>query len=125
MSDPVRDLASAVAEASSSLSGDNGAARLPALERPPKPDFGDYSTNAALLLAPALGEQPRAVAERLGSVLEDRLGPQVERVDVAGPGFLNLFMSDTWARTGVAGALAQRRLLRRRRRRMSAPTSSS
>jgi len=106
MSDPVRDLASAVADASSSLRGDNGAARLPVLERPPKPDFGDYSTNAALLLAPALGEPPRAVAERLGSVLEDRLGPQVEKVDVAGPGFLNLFMSDTWARTGVAGALA-------------------
>ena len=105
MSDPVRDLASAVAEASSSLRGDDGAARLPVLERPPKPDFGDYSTNAALLLAPALGEPPRAVAERLGTVLADRLGPQVERVDVAGPGFLNLFMSDAWARTGVAGAL--------------------
>ncbi len=106
MSDQVRDLASAVAEASASLSGENEATRLPVLERPPKPDFGDYSTNAALLLAPALGEQPRAVAERLGAVLEDRLGPQVDRVDVAGPGFLNLFMSDTWARAGVAGALA-------------------
>ena len=106
MSDQVRDLASAVAEASASLRGTNDLAALPGLERPPKPDFGDYSTNAALLLAPALGEQPRAVAERLGAVLEDRLGPQVDRVDVAGPGFLNLFMSDGWARAGVAGALA-------------------
>ena len=35
------------------------------LERPPKPELGDYSTNAAMLLAPAAGAPPREVAERL------------------------------------------------------------
>jgi len=105
MSDPVRDLAAAVADAATSLRGGDGAARLPVLERPPKPEFGDYSTNAALLLAPALGEPPRDVAERLGSELAQRLQRQVERVEVAGPGFLNLFMSDAWSREAVAGAL--------------------
>ena len=44
------------------------------LERPKKAGFGDYSTNAAMLLAPALGEPPRAVAERLGAALQERLG---------------------------------------------------
>ena len=39
------------------------------LERPPRADFGDYSTNAALLLAPRLRRPPREVAERLGGAL--------------------------------------------------------
>src|ERR1700730_1947146 len=39
------------------------------LEPPPRADFGDYSTNAALLLAPVVGAPPREVAERLGTEL--------------------------------------------------------
>src|ERR1700756_4404652 len=49
------------------------------LERPPPPDFGDYSTNAALLLAPRLGAAPREVAERLGAELRAALGERLER----------------------------------------------
>jgi arginyl-tRNA synthetase len=79
---------------------------VPRLERPPKPDFGDYSTNAALLLAPALGEPPRAIAERLGDALGSRLGPSVDKVEIAGPGFLNLFMADGWYLASVAGLVA-------------------
>jgi arginyl-tRNA synthetase len=71
------------------------------LERPPRADFGDYSTNAALLLAPGLGAPPREVAERLGEELKRRLGASLERFEVAGPGFLNLFLTDGW----LAGAL--------------------
>ena len=37
----------------------------PSLDRPPKPELGDYSSNAAMLLAAPLGDNPRAVAERL------------------------------------------------------------
>src|ERR1700685_2106268 len=44
------------------------------LERPPRADFGDYSTNAALLLAPGLGAAPREIAQRLGEALVARLG---------------------------------------------------
>jgi arginyl-tRNA synthetase len=73
------------------------------LERPPRADFGDYSTNAALLLAPGLGAPPREVAERLGKELEQRLGASLERFEVAGPGFLNLFLADRW----LAGSLAE------------------
>jgi len=73
------------------------------LERPRRAQFGDYSTNAALLLAPGLGAPPREVAERLGSALQARLGSSLERFEVAGPGFLNLFLADAW----LAGALAQ------------------
>ena len=46
----------------------------PTLERPKKAGFGDYSTNAAMLLAPALKAPPREIAERLGAALHERLG---------------------------------------------------
>ena len=75
------------------------------LEQPPKPDFGDYSTNAALLLAPALGASAREVAERLGAELKRRLGDGLERFEVAGPGFLNLFLDDTWLRDALRSCL--------------------
>src|SRR5271154_5770917 len=75
------------------------------LERPPRAEFGDYSTNAALLLAPGLGPPPREVAERLGKELERRLGASLERFEVAGPGFLNLFLSDSWLISALADVL--------------------
>jgi arginyl-tRNA synthetase len=104
VTDPVADLTGAVAAAATGLRGD-GAVELPRLSRPPRADFGDYSTNAAMLLAPALGEQPRAIAERLGDSLGTRLGAAVEKVEVAGPGFLNLFMADLWYLETIAGLL--------------------
>ena len=102
--DPVAQLSSAVAETASNLAG-NGSLAPARLDRPKKADFGDYSSNAAMLLAPTLGEQPRLVAERLGDALGERLGDSVERVEVAGPGFLNLFMADGWYLEALAGML--------------------
>jgi arginyl-tRNA synthetase len=102
--DPITRLRTAIADAARSMYAD--LSEEPKLERPPRPDFGDYSTNAAMLLAPALGEQPRVVAERLGAVLAETLGDDLERVDVAGPGFLNLFMSDAWFRGALSHMVA-------------------
>ncbi|MFL6028891.1 MAG: arginine--tRNA ligase, partial [Gaiellaceae bacterium] len=99
--DPIAGLRSAIADAAATL-GDNARVASAKLERPPRPDFGDYSTNAAMLLAPAFGEQPRTVAERLGAALTETLGGDIERAEVAGPGFLNLFMSDAWYRRALA-----------------------
>ncbi|HWG07382.1 MAG TPA: arginine--tRNA ligase [Solirubrobacteraceae bacterium] len=75
------------------------------LERPPRPDFGDYSTNAALLLAPRLRRSPREVAELLGGELARTLGSALDRFEVAGPGFVNLHVADRWLRDALAGAL--------------------
>jgi len=93
--DPVAHLTTAVEETAADLAGNGRRAGLK-LDRPPRPDFGDYSTNAAMLLAPTMGEAPRAIAEKLGERLGERLGETVERVEIAGPGFLNLFMADSW-----------------------------
>jgi arginyl-tRNA synthetase len=116
MSDPVSELRGAVSETAAALAGNGvgrkrparpdaqrGLSTQPRLDRPPRADFGDYSTNAAMLLAPTLGEQPRAIAERLGDALGERLGESVERVEIAGPGFLNLFMADAWYLDSLAG----------------------
>ncbi len=103
--DPISDLLGTVSDAAGELRGD-GPVELPHLERPPRPDFGDYSTNAAMLLAPSMGESPRAIAEKLGEVVGERLGDAVERVEIAGPGFLNLFMADAWYLEALAGLIA-------------------
>src|SRR4051794_26383215 len=109
MSTPVGDLRAAVERAAASLRDGkaNGSARpAPTLERPKKAEFGDYSTNAAMLLAPVLGEPPRDIAAKLGEALGTELGPRLDHVEVAGPGFLNLFLADAWYREALAHVLA-------------------
>jgi arginyl-tRNA synthetase len=105
MKTPLDDLKSAVLAAAGELRNGGAASDRLNLERPKKAGFGDYSTNAAMLLAPALGEPPRAVAERLGAALQERLAGQVEKVEIAGPGFLNLFLSDGWYLAAVDNVL--------------------
>jgi arginyl-tRNA synthetase len=100
---PIEELRAAVQAAAADV-GD-GATAL-SLERPRKAGFGDFSTNAAMLLAPALKAPPREIAERLGEALTQRLGDQIERVEVAGPGFLNLFLADAWYTAAAAHVLA-------------------
>jgi arginyl-tRNA synthetase len=104
---PVEHLHQAVRDSAAALVGGDGAlAAAVKLERPPRPELGDYSTNAALLLAPRLESSPREVAARLGAALEARLGGALERTDVAGPGFLNLFVSDRWLIDALGGVIA-------------------
>jgi arginyl-tRNA synthetase len=100
---PIDELRRAVQAVTAELG--NGSSAAPTLERPKKAGFGDYSTNAALLLAPVLKSPPREVAERLGAALAERLGARVERVEVAGPGFLNVFLADAWYTAAVAHVL--------------------
>ncbi len=73
------------------------------LERPRDEAHGDFATNAALMLAPVLRRNPREVAQEIA----DRAGalPGVSSVDVAGPGFINLKMSDDWFLETVDSAL--------------------
>jgi arginyl-tRNA synthetase len=102
MGDPVAQLRSAVEAAAAALRDGADGTSQPTLERPAKPEFGDYSTNAAMLLAPGLGEQPREAAEKLAAELDRSLVGSLERVEVAGPGFLNLFLAEGWYRRAAA-----------------------
>jgi arginyl-tRNA synthetase len=102
--DSIAELRSAVEQAALALRDGERTEPPPSLDRPPKPELGDYSSNAAMLLAAPLGDNPRAVAERLRDELERDLGGSgsLERIEVAGPGFVNLFLSDAWYRRALA-----------------------
>ena len=101
--DPISELRSAVSRASLALRDGESSGPEPTLERPPKAELGDYSSNAAMLLAAPLGENPRDVAARLATELSRQLGPEtVGRIEVAGPGFVNLFLADGWYRRAMA-----------------------
>jgi arginyl-tRNA synthetase len=104
---PLQELHAAVLAASAAVRDDGHApSALPTLERPKRAGMGDYSTNAAMLLAPVLGAPPREIAQRLGAVLAEQLSGALERYEVAGPGFLNLFLADAWYRDALDHVLA-------------------
>src|SRR3954447_2201267 len=107
---PIDELRAAVEAAAGALRNGGPALKAkPSFERPKKAGFGDYSTNAAMLLAPALGAPPREIAQRLGERLSERLGAAVDHVEVAGPGFLNVFLADAWYVESAHQVLADER----------------
>jgi arginyl-tRNA synthetase len=57
----------------------------------PSEQFGDFATNVALKLAAKLDRNPREIAEALAQSLRS---PQIARVEVAGPGFINITHTD-------------------------------
>ena len=65
------------------------------VERPKNRDHGDWASNVAMQYAGKLGMQPRTFAAELAVALEGAEG--VEKVEIAGPGFLNIFVSDSAA----------------------------
>jgi arginyl-tRNA synthetase len=105
---PLAELHETVRESAQEVSDGGGALPELGLDRPPRAEMGDYSTNAAMLLAPIRGEKPREVAESIRAVLAERLADRATQIEVAGPGFLNLFLSDRWYREAVAAVLERR-----------------
>jgi arginyl-tRNA synthetase len=67
---------------------------------------GDFTTNVALQLAKPLGMPPREVAAKLVVELERARPPHLERVDIAGPGFLNLHLAPTWLHEVLVAVVA-------------------
>jgi arginyl-tRNA synthetase len=105
MPDPLEELRGAILSATEALRNGAAAGIAPTLERPPNRELGDYSTNAAMLLAPARGQGPRETAELLRAELGTRLGESADRIEVAGPGFVNVFLADRWHRESLVALL--------------------
>jgi arginyl-tRNA synthetase len=92
--DPVRTLAAELAGAAG--------AELE-LERPAEVGHGDYATNVALRLAGARRLPPREIA---AEIAEAATGLEtVDRAEVAGPGFVNLFLRDDWFASALSAIL--------------------
>jgi arginyl-tRNA synthetase len=92
--DPIKTLAAALASAAG--------ADLE-LERPAEPEHGDYATNVALRLAGTRRKPPREIAAEIAAAAEGV--SVVERAEVAGPGFVNLFLRDEWFATALGEIL--------------------
>jgi arginyl-tRNA synthetase len=93
------------AEAGGELRRQDGSA-WPAisLERPGRPDHGDYATNAAMQLAPVVRDSPMRIAETLKRHLGLPTG--IAEVSVAPPGFINMRLDPSWV-AGQVGAILE------------------
>ena len=79
--------------------------REPTFERPRQREHGDWSTNVALTLAKPVAKPPREVAQTVADRLV--LPADVERVEIAGPGFLNFHLSHSALQQVVVAAVQQ------------------
>lgn len=73
------------------------------LEQPPNPEMGDFSCNVAMRMAGEADMPPREVAQ----LIVERLPqcPALERCEIAGPGFINFYLSPTWLQDTVRNVL--------------------
>ncbi len=108
MADPVRTLLAPFATAISEAFGAEYAGTDPQVRRSQQPKFGDYQANVAMGLARLVGRSPRDVAQAIVDVLE--VGELCERVEVAGPGFINLTMRATHLAAAVTEVAADQNL---------------
>ena len=63
------------------------------LEHPAEIVHGDYSTNVALACAKSAKQNPRALAEAIVAGLNKNKIGDVEKIEIAGPGFINFYLS--------------------------------
>ncbi len=76
-----------------------GVADVPAavsIERPARREHGDWSTNAALVCSKILGQNPRELGQALADHLDANRPAHVEALEIAGPGFVNFRLANTW-----------------------------
>ena len=73
------------------------------LEVPPQKEFGDFATNFAMQSARSLHCAPRQIAQ---AVVDNLDCPSVDRMEIAGPGFINFYLKQNWTADLLANILA-------------------
>ena len=104
ITDPRSHLAQLLAEAVKTVVPEQGGATI-ALERPKQAGHGDYASNLALQLAKPLKRNPRDIAQALVNALPP--SPWLAKAEIAGAGFINLFLTPTAKQGVVADILAR------------------
>lgn len=76
---------------------------LPAipLDHPDNFAHGDYTTPIALQLAKIVGKSPRVIAECIMTTLEEQQIQVIDRIEIAGAGFINMWLREDWLRDAV------------------------
>lgn len=74
------------------------------LEVPPQKEFGDFATNFAMQSARALKCNPRMIAQ---AVVDNLDCAYVEKMEIAGPGFINFYLKQDWIYDVLAGIIAE------------------
>lgn len=80
-----------------------------AVEHPADLSHGDYAANVAMVLAKTAGQNPRGLAEEIAAKLEGQI-EYVDKVEVAGPGFINFHLSRDFFAAEAARALREANL---------------
>ena len=75
-----------------------------AWEVPRQAEHGDYATNVAMVLARPARRPPRQIAQAVVEHFPSM--PEVARLEIAGPGFVNVFLSPDWCATALRDVLA-------------------
>jgi arginyl-tRNA synthetase len=66
------------------------------IEVPRDEGHGDFASNVAMLLAKQARMAPRKIAEAIYENLDRKLMPELEKVEIAGAGFINFFLDQSW-----------------------------
>ena len=75
------------------------------VERPKNREHGDWSSNAALAAAKAAKRNPRELATALSEHLAANPPAHVTKVEIAGPGFVDFHLADSWLHDIIGGVL--------------------
>ncbi|MBM36517.1 MAG: arginine--tRNA ligase [Acidimicrobiaceae bacterium] len=99
-------LATALADSFSELDIQIAASEIQ-MERPSLREHGDWSSNVALMTSKSLGRNPRELAEDLVKLVELKSLDSIERMEVAGPGFINFHLAPQWLHDVLTDVLTQ------------------
>ena len=108
MQDPTTQLSNAFSKAITTAFGDDYASVDPLIKPSGNPKFGDYQANVAMSLAKRVGDNPRNVAQKIVDTLD--LGNWGEKLEIAGPGFINIHLKADYLVSQLAAVAADEHL---------------
>ncbi len=76
------------------------------IERPADMSHGDYATNVAMIFAPKAKKSPLALAIEIVEKLKNVVSPDIEKIEIAGPGFINFSLKGSVYRKTISDILA-------------------